>query len=234
MRLIGALKTDIRFQYKQGFYWVYVLLTVIYLVLIQKLPAGIVREYSIPLVIFTDPSLIGFFFIGGIVMLEKQQGITEYLAVTPLSPKEYFISKAVSLGTVAIAASFMIAIPLCRGSLNWGLLFIGISLTSVFFTFYGFIVAAGCRTVNQYFIKMVPFLLLAVLPCFSLIGFNYSWLFNALPSVSGLMLILGAFQGITLFEAALYILIMCLWILIIFRTALLVYDKKILFGGGDK
>lgn len=234
MRFLGVLRTDLRFQYKQGLYTVYVVLTIVYLILLQKLPAGGIREYAVPLVVFSDPSLVGYFFIGGIVMLEKQQGITDYLAVTPLSPAEYIVSKAVSLGILASAASFMITLESGAYGINWVCLLAGVLLTSLFFTLYGFIIAAGCRTINQYFIRMIPFLLLAALPCFSVIEFSYSWLFEALPNVSGLMLILGAFRGISGYKGMLCILVLCIWNALMFWAALRVYDKKILYGGAGK
>lgn len=233
MRFMGALKTDTKFQYKQGFYAVYILLTIMYLVIIQKIPQGVIKEYAVPLIVFSDPSFVGFFFIGGIVMLEKQQGIIDLLAVTPLSPKEYLISKSVSLGILAVIASLMIAIAAHKGGTNIVLLIISVFLTSVFFTLYGFIVAAGCRTINQYFVKMVPYMLIALLPCFSVIDFEYSWLLGLLPSAAGLMLTLGVFRGISSYEASLYIASMCIWNILIFWAALGVYEKKILQGGEE-
>jgi hypothetical protein len=234
MRLIGALKTDIRFQHKQGFYAVYVLLTLMYLIIIQKIPSGPVKDYAVPLVIFSDPSMVGYFFIGGIVMLEKQQGVLDYLAVTPLSPMEYLISKSVSLGLVAAAASFMITASAYRGSTNWFVLFASVFLISVSFTLYGFMVAAGCRNINQYFVKMIPFLLLAVIPCFSVIGFRFSWIFRIFPNVSGLMLVLGAFRGIHWYEALIYISVICIWDILFLKAALNIYGRRIISGGGAR
>jgi len=231
MRLVSALKTDTRFQFKQGFYAVYILLTIMYLIIIQKIPEGLIRDYAVPVIIFFDPSFVGFFFIGGIVMLEKQQGVIDLLSVTPLSPTEYLMSKSVSLGVLAVFASLIIAVAAHRGNFNLGLFMVSIFLTSVFFTLYGFIVAAGCRTINQYFIKMIPYMLLAMIPCFAVIDFNYSWLLRVLPSAAGLMLTIGVFRGIPAYEAALYIVFMCIWNILIFWAALKTYDKKVLSGG---
>jgi fluoroquinolone transport system permease protein len=144
------------------------------------------------------------------------------------------ISKSISLGIVAAAASFMIALATAGISENLPLMMMSVFLTSVFFTLYGFIVAAGCHTINQYFVKMVPFLLLSTLPCFSVIQFDYSWAFRVLPNVSGLVLILGAFRGIPIHEGILYILVICIWILLVFRLALRAYNKNIFKGGVEK
>lgn len=200
MRIVNALKADVRFQFKQGFYLVYILLTFIYMIILGKLPEEW-KSTVIPLVLFSDPSMVGFFFIGALVMLEKVQGVIQYVVVTPLRSLEYLLAKVVSLTILAIAATVMITLVTYGYQLNWFLLILAVILISSFFVFYGFIVAARCTTLNQYFIKMIPYLLLIVLPCFSLIGFPYAWLFNIFPSVAGLKLVYGAFNGIDFLSA---------------------------------
>src|SRR5690554_5975368 len=99
MRLLHAVWADIRFQFKQGFYLVYVLITITYLIILSFLPEEIL-SVGLPLVIFSDPSVLGLFFIGGIIMLEKMQGILSVLVVSPLRTTEYILSKVISLALV--------------------------------------------------------------------------------------------------------------------------------------
>ncbi|MCX8055940.1 MAG: ABC transporter permease, partial [Ignavibacteria bacterium] len=77
MRIISALKADIKFQAKQGFYSVYILLTLVYMIILEQVPNKY-QNIVVPLVVFSDPTIVGFFFIGGIVMLEKVQGVLDY------------------------------------------------------------------------------------------------------------------------------------------------------------
>jgi len=195
VRLLNALRADIRFQFKQGFYLVYLLLTLVYMIILSRFPAEL-KNIAVPLTVFSDPSMVGFFFIGAIVMLEKVQGVLQYVSVTPLRSIEYLLAKAISLTLVALSAGIMITLVSYSEPLNWLLLITGITLTSTFFVLYGFIAAANCTTMNQYFIKMIPYMLLIVLPCFSLIEFPYSRFFIVFPSVAGLHLVYGAFNGI--------------------------------------
>lgn len=197
MRILNALRADMKFQFKQGFYFVYVFLTILYMIIIRQIPADY-NSLAVPIVIFSDPSFIGFFFIGGIVMLEKVQGILQYLVVTPLRPREYLISKIISLGLVAEAAGFAIAFVTFIGDFNWIVLFIGIFLTSTFFTLYGFLVAGNCNSINQYFIKMIPYMLVIVFPTLLYIPYPDVWIINMLPSIAGFNLVYGAFNGISL------------------------------------
>jgi fluoroquinolone transport system permease protein len=221
MRLINAFRADVRFQLKQGFYLVYVMLTFIYMIILAKFPPEW-KELAVPLVVFSDPSMVGFFFIGAIVMLEKVQGVLQYVIVTPLRSIEYLLAKVLSLTILAISAATMIVLVTYHEPLNWFILIAGITLTSSFFVLYGFIAAADCTTMNQYFIKMIPYMLLIVLPCFSLIGFPYSWIFNVFPSVAGLQLVFGAFNGLGI-KGILALIIY----LIVVNIALLFYVKNI-------
>ncbi|TCT15374.1 fluoroquinolone transport system permease protein [Natranaerovirga pectinivora] len=200
MRVANALKADIKFQVKQGFYGVYIVLTIVYMVILSAIPEEI-RKILIPLIVFSDPSIVGFFFIGGIIMLEKGQGILQYLAVTPLRLKEYILGKVISLSILAVLAGFMITAVTYRGSVNWILLFLGVFLSSAFCTLLGFGVGLRSKTINEYFIKMIPGMLLIAVPCFSLlISHPYGIVFNIFPSVSGLKLVYGAYQGIAPLE----------------------------------
>jgi len=73
MRLRHAILADIRFQIKHGFYLVYVIITIMYLIILSFLPENIL-SVALPVVVFSDPSVLGLFFIGGIILLEKGQG----------------------------------------------------------------------------------------------------------------------------------------------------------------
>jgi len=216
MRLLNALRADIRFQFKQGFYLVYLLLTLVYMVVLARLP----REWesvAVPLTVFSDPSMVGFFFIGAIVMLEKVQGVLQYVTVTPLRSIEYLLAKVISLTLVALTAGVLITLATYQDSLNWAVLLVGITLTSSFF-----VAAANCTTMNQYFIKMIPYMLLIVLPCFSVVGFPYSWVFNIFPSVAGLHLVLGAYNGIPVLKALSFVVY-----LVAANILLLFYVEKV-------
>lgn len=225
MRLIGALKSDIRFQYKHGFYTVYTFITVLYIIIMQKIPNGLTKDYASALIVFSDPAMLGFFFIGGIIMLEKQQGIIDYLAVTPLSPQEFIMSKVATLGLLSIGASVLITLTTHFNGVNWLILIVATAVVSVFFSLYGFLVAVGCRTINQYFLRMVPFVLLTILPCFAVLGFPYSWVFNVLPNVAGLKLTIGAFLGISWQETLFYLTVICVWDWAIYTAALRVHEE---------
>ncbi len=228
MRLIYAIRTDVLFQFKHGFYFVYLAITIMYLVILSFIP-GEALSVVTPLVIFSDPSVLGLFFIGGIVMLEKMQGVLSVILVSPLRSSEYLLSKIISLVLISVIASLAITFFGYHGHVKWILFILSIILTSGLFTMCGLIICAGCNTVNGYFIKMIPYMLLLVIPCFSLVGFPFSWLFYIVPSVSCLRLIMGAYVSIPPYEALALIIFLAVVNYLFFRFTLRVFEKKIVF-----
>jgi fluoroquinolone transport system permease protein len=228
MRLLHAVWADMRFQIKQGFYLVYVIITILYLIILSFLPKDVL-SVTLPLVVFSDPSVLGLFFIGGIIMLEKVQGVLSVVVVSPLRTIEYILSKVVSLALLSVLAAFAITGFSKYENVSWLLLFLSTILTSGIFTLCGIMINAGCQTVNQYMIKTIPYMLLFVLPCFSLIGFPYSWLFTIIPSVAALRLMLGAYTGICLYEALALIIYLIGMNYLFLRWTIRVFEDKIIY-----
>lgn len=221
MRWMNALIADIKFQLKQGFYLVYLLITIGYLILIQQFPLSWQRTI-VPLIVFTDPALIGFFFIGGIIMLERVQGIFNYLMITPLTTKEYLISKILSLSIIAVMASTAIALYGYDEKVNLLLFIIAVFLTSYFTTLLGTIAAIHCRTINEYFIKMVPYVLFLVLPCILFSINRNSWLV-IFPNVAAFELLVAAFGRIEIVQV-----LGRISYLVLFNSVLLIATEKLM------
>lgn len=227
MRLLHAVLADIRFQIKQGFYFVYVVITAMYLIIMSFLPDDILA-IALPLVVFSDPSVLGLFFIGGIILMEKGQGVLMVLVVSPLRSWEYILSKVISLAIVSVLAAFAITY-FSHSTVNWWLLLLSTILTSGIFTLLGIMINAGCNTVNQYMLKTIPYMLLVILPCFALLGFPYSGYFTVFPGVAALKLMLGAYHGILWSEAiALTVYLLGINFLLL-KLAVRVFEKKIVY-----
>lgn len=228
MRLLHAVLADIRFQIKQGFYLVYVIITAMYLIIMSFLPNDILAV-ALPLVVFSDPSVLGLFFIGGIILMEKGQGVLMVLVVSPLRSWEYILSKVISLAIVSVLAALAITWFSYYPTVNWWLLLVATILTSGIFTLLGIMINAGCNTVNQYMLKTIPYMLLFILPCFALLGFPYSEFFVIIPSVAALKLMLGAFHGISGFEIAALAIYLFAINYILLKLAVTTFEKRIVY-----
>ena len=72
MKLRRLVRGDIHFQWKYGFYFIYFVLTVIYVFGITALPDNW-KHNAAAIMIYSDPAAMGLFFMGAIVLLEKSQ-----------------------------------------------------------------------------------------------------------------------------------------------------------------
>ena len=80
MKLRRLVCGDIHFQWKYGFYFIYFVLTVIYVFGITALPDNW-KHNAAAIMIYSDPAAMGLFFMGAIVLLEKSQKPTENFTV---------------------------------------------------------------------------------------------------------------------------------------------------------
>lgn len=161
MRVKNLFWADIRFQAKYGFYFLYGVLTVVYIAVLLALPRSL-REKAAAVFIFSDPAAMGLFFMGAIVLLEKSQNTPCAFAVSPVRAAEYLIAKAGSLATVSLAVAAALAVAAGVGHLCTVLL--GTAVSSVIFSLLGMIAATKIRSLNQFLLWTVPIESLCFIP----------------------------------------------------------------------
>lgn len=161
MRLRNLILGDMRFQKKCGFYFLYTVLTIFYVILILSLPA-LWKEKVIDILIFSDPAAMGLFFMGAIVLLEKSQRVPWAYAVSPIRPIEYILAKVISLGAIALVVAAILAFA--AGEKQILLILLGTALASIVFTLLGIIVATKISSLNQFILFTVPIEILGFVP----------------------------------------------------------------------
>ena len=190
MRIMTALKQDLKFQFRHKFYHAYLIVSIIYIALLLSLP-GDLRPFIAGIIIFSDPAMLGFFFISAIILLEKGDRILESLFVTPLKLEEYITAKLASLGALSLLTSLVIVLITIETRVNYLLLIVGVILTAATFTIFGLAITAWIKSVNQFLIISTLFSMIAVLPVIGYFGLADSWLFYLWPSQPALLMIGG-------------------------------------------
>lgn len=201
MRVLSAVKFDIMFQIRHGFYYAYLVVSVLYVLVLRNIPLEY-RELVAILLIFSDTSALGFFFIGGIVLLEKDQNTLESLFVTPLRVAEYLISKVISLTILAAVMSTAIIALTFGESFNLLRLLTGIILSSSFFTLVGFALSARAKNVNEYLLAASLVMIVFFLPMLDYLKLYQSSVFYLFPTKASIVLMKAMFQGIPWEETA--------------------------------
>ena len=130
MRTINVIKGDIRFQIKYGFYLLYFIMIILYMILLSML-SGDIKDIVTAVCVYSDPAAMGMFFMGAMVLLEKSQRIISSLAVSPMTPAEYIAGKVLSIGLISEIVGLIIMIQ--RNTDSYVLTFVGILAGSVLF-----------------------------------------------------------------------------------------------------
>ena len=180
MRLRSLILWDIRFQARYGFYFLYAVLTAIYVAVLSAVPEGW-REKAAAILIFSDPASMGLFFMGAIVLLEKSQRTPWALAVSPVRAAEYIAAKVMSLSAISLVVAAVLTAAAgvdaganagaygsagagAFGSVDSYIVLFGTVLSSVVFTLLGIIIATRISSLNQFILWTVPMELVCFVP----------------------------------------------------------------------
>lgn len=161
MRFCKLTAGDVRIQWRSGFYGVYAVFTVVYVLALLAVPVR-ARQTVATVMIFTDPAAMGLFFMGALILLEKGQGVNFALAVSPIPAWQYCAAKLLSLSLIGLLVALILA--LAGGVASIVTCLAGVLLSSVLFSACGLIVAEIAKTLNQFVLLTVPFELLICLP----------------------------------------------------------------------
>jgi fluoroquinolone transport system permease protein len=185
---LSFLRSDLKLFFRRGIIPVYIIMLLLYLVLLFLLPAPL-RGRAAALLVFTDTSALGFFFVGAAVQWEKRERVYEGLFVTPFNPRSFVLARTLGLTGISFIVSSVLLLAnaafegfspeLLRGLPAAAA---GAALGALFFTFFGISVAVITRGINSYFITAVALFMPFALPVISLTGFWWrDWLL-LLPS----------------------------------------------------
>ncbi|MEM7368458.1 MAG: hypothetical protein AAF587_07625 [Bacteroidota bacterium] len=155
---------DLRLLLRHHILTVAILVTLTYSLILLYLPASIpFRGELMTLLLLTDPSMLGFMFVGVMVLFEKDSATLKALVVTPLKSWQYIWSKAISLTAIAMICGMTMGYIGHSEGLQPLYLLFAIGYASLIFVFIGLIGVVRVHTLNQYLV-LIPFCLIPLLP----------------------------------------------------------------------
>ena len=197
------LVNDLKLQFRHGFYYAYGFLTLFYILFLRLLPSH-AAEILTPILLFTDPALLGFYFVGGIMLMEKTEGVREVLFSTPLTPAQYLFSKTATLGLLALLTSVAIVMGVAVGNSTMTIVFrielliLSIVPTSAFCTSIGAGIAITSDSVNRYMLNTVPVVIVLTIPLLGFFRLLPECLFYPFPTYASLILLRASFTSVPL------------------------------------
>ncbi|KRE96452.1 ABC transporter permease [Paenibacillus sp. Soil766] len=232
MRWMTATKYDVQFQWRHGFYGVYVLVCSLYVLLLHFVPES--RKDTVTILLtFSDPSALGLILAGGIVLLEKDQGIHDSLFVTPLRLREYLFAKALSLSALSLAAAWVIhvfSLGLPISPIRFSL---AVLLTSSFFTFLSIGVAVRTRSINGFILLSQLYALPFTLPLLHFFGIGKAFMYVIIPTDGSLLLLKTTYQHVSLGGTIYAVTLLVLGNACVFLWTYRSFERKVLWRIGD-
>jgi fluoroquinolone transport system permease protein len=220
-RLLATVRTDMRLQFRNGFYYVTLFVVGVWALLLAQLPAvDLDVTWLLPAMLLGNLVITTFYFVGGLVLLEKGEGTLEAQVVTPLRVGEYLAAKVSTLAglalveNVALVALLVWVLPVLRegGRLAPLPLVAGLLLGAALFTLAGFLAVARYRSVNEYLFPSMLYMGLLMLPLFPYFGLGHGDWFYWHPLQAPLVLLRAAFEPVALGQLAYGLLYGALWL----------------------
>ena len=232
-RLTATMQWDVRLQWRNGFYYAAIAVVVMWLFIASQIPDETLI-WLLPMMIMGNLVIGTFYFLGGLVLLEKDEGSLEARVTTPLRPTEYLGSKVLTLTGLAVLESSLITIASVGLQANWVWLLAGVVETAVFFCLVGFIVVARYDSVNEYLLPSIGWLLLLGLPLATyMAGWNH-WLLYLHPMQATLTLMTGAWQALPWWLISYCLVYPALWIALAAHLSLRTFHRFVITKQGVK
>ncbi len=233
MRFQKALQLDFRLQQRYGLLYAAAFLTLVWIVVLKSMPEESLSS-MVPMLVFVDLSVIGFFFIAGQILFEKSERSLYALVVTPLTYREYLSAKLVSLTLMALVVSMIMTVFTYGWNFSIFWLLVGVSLMSVFALLLGLISVAPYSSISDFVIPGQIYMLLMNVPLFYLFGVSDSILFYLIPTQGAMLLIYHAFNPIETWELIYGILYMLIWIGILIKVSQNSFQRYVVAERGGK
>ena len=228
------LRQDLKFQFRHGFYLIYGVITAVYIIILMFIPANNRPIVSVFL-IFSDTAVLGFFFVGGIVLLERSEQLLESLFISPLTVSEYMLSKIISLGILSLICSTAILIPSgIHNAARITIIVFGILISSFLFICIGMGMAVKVKSVNQYFLWSMSFMILFVPAILEAFGVFTSPLIYIIPVRGVLEIIRIGISETDSDSLVLPILSVVPWLAVSFTAVRKIIITAVIQRGGDK
>lgn len=159
--LAVLLRHDLRLLRRYGIIPAYGVVVALYAAGLY-LAADILPDWAIGLLIYSDPAVLGFFFLGAMMMLERAEGPRQALAITPISGRDYVLAKVLALSALALGA--VLVLGLLAPHARLGLLLGSVALISLCYCALGVLAGLRFKTVGGYLMGSAAILTPVILP----------------------------------------------------------------------
>jgi len=168
-RFAATLGTDVRLQLRNGFYYATALVVACSILLLRWLPADTTAAL-LPVVLLGNIVVNTFYFVSGLLLLERGEGTFVAQGVTPLRDDEYLASKLLTLVALSLLESLLIAAAVVGLDGRLALMALGIALAAALFCVAGVGLVVRYESINEFIMPSVLYAFLLSLPMLGYFG----------------------------------------------------------------
>lgn len=223
-RLLSIARWDVSLQFRNGFYYVSAFTAVVMIVLLKQFD-GVDFSYWWPAIITGNLTVNSFYFMAGLVLLEKGEGTLEAQIVTPLRPWEILGSKVITLGLLSLFETLVMIVILQGVNFNWFLLVTGVVLYIAMLSLYGFIIVARYDSISEFLMPSAMWTMGFSLPLLYYFDIWRSWIMFLHPLQGILILLQAAFASVPAWQIVYGFAYSILWTGILMRLSLRAFRR---------
>lgn len=215
---LSALRWDVVWQARNGFYWASAILVLMVGGLLYALPEAARTNHAawIPAVVVTVLQVTTFFFVTGLLLLERAEGTLTALAVSPASASGFLAVRTMSLTALATIETFAIVWIAFGMTTAWPLVLAATLAMGVIYTSFGVVVASRYTALNTLLLPASMVITVLLLPLLPHAGLAPRAPFLLHPLEPGLTLIRAAYQPTNFAELVFGVAGCALWVTVTF------------------
>ncbi len=229
-RVLSTLGWELRIQARQGIFFAAAFIVIVWAAMLAQLPRAAV-ELLLPVTVFMDLSVIGVYFMAGMLYLERQEGVLQALIVTPLKPGQYLAVKVVSLALLAMAATLGVVLMGAGPRANWLPLLLGAGLNSWLMTLFGFWLAARYSSISEFLAPSLVYFVPTQLPLLGHFGVWSGWPLYLIPTQATMLLMEAGFRPIAPWQWAYAVAYLALASVVMWVLARRAFDRFVVGEG---
>jgi fluoroquinolone transport system permease protein len=233
-RLLSTTRWEATLQQRNGFYIVSIAIVIAWGLLIAQSRSALQAldlRWLLPPFVLSNLIITTFYFVGGLLLLERDQRVLGAIAVSPLRVGEYVGAKLITLSLLALAENLPIVWIIYGTAFNHFWLSLGVVLGAALYVLSGFAVAARYRSINEYLLPSIAYATLVMLPLLPYLGGYDHPLLYAHPLGTVLLVTRAAWEPIGWWEIGFGVGYAILWIGIGFWAAARAWRRFVIDEG---
>jgi fluoroquinolone transport system permease protein len=186
--LYHLMGLDLRLLFRYKIVLISALVTLLY-VLVFRFATGLGDIHRLlVLVIFNDPALLGFLFVGVMVLFEKNENTMQALSVLPFHLRYYVLSKTIVLSVLSLLCCYSMWFAASGRQADHFLFVSAVLLSTAMFSFLGFVAVAGQKRFNDFLLRAIGIIVLLCLPFLGFFEVLNKWWFCWMPTMPAIEL----------------------------------------------